>query len=161
MSTPETGGAKSALHLGDADSKAQENKASLDWLRAHGVTVETPEDRKQIQKASQQLQALKIGDAGTRTFSYVLIPAGLTDQIVERTGVVYSDERGHSDQLPAILAPSFAAGIVPQSVAIQMCSSVQLTAVCISVIVTFCTHLARYGGNSRFAKLQHVNGRWE
>eukprot|EP00041_Stephanoeca_diplocostata_P031757 m.997616 g.997616 ORF g.997616 m.997616 type:complete len:372 (+) comp24022_c1_seq24:70-1185(+) len=112
MAAAESDVSKESLLQDDSAEKQQKNKESLDWLRAHGVTVETPEDRQQIKAATRQLQSLKVGDAGTRTFQYVLIPAGLTDKIVECTGVVYSDERGHTDQLPALLAPSFAAGTV-------------------------------------------------
>lgn len=42
------------------------SEESLQWLRDHGVTVETPEDRVSIKKAAVSLQSLKASDPNTR-----------------------------------------------------------------------------------------------
>ena len=48
---------------------AEEQAASLDFLRSHGVEVETPEDRVHAAAAAQKLAGLKIGAPGTVSFT--------------------------------------------------------------------------------------------
>lgn len=84
----------------------------LAYLRERGVVVESPEDRREKQSLSSALRSLKVGDPGTRSFKYVKIPCNMDEPLTEETATVYSDPRGYGDQLPILLAPRFAAGVV-------------------------------------------------
>eukprot|EP00037_Helgoeca_nana_P001303 m.26175 g.26175 ORF g.26175 m.26175 type:complete len:348 (+) comp11679_c0_seq1:191-1234(+) len=88
------------------------SEESLQWLRDHGVTVETPEDRVSIKKAAVSLQSLKASDPNTRVFKYVKIPAAMDEPIELLTGVVPSDHTGVGDKLPALLSVAFGSGKV-------------------------------------------------
>eukprot|EP00040_Diaphanoeca_grandis_P007165 m.39949 g.39949 ORF g.39949 m.39949 type:complete len:329 (+) comp18344_c0_seq2:177-1163(+) len=96
-------------------ASTEETKSSEDnikWLRDHGVEVETPEDRIAKKVAAASARTLKVGDPGTRTFQYVLIPAGMTDPLQELTAIVHVDRKGKGDALPDILATAFSSGAV-------------------------------------------------
>lgn len=49
-----------------ADGGDDDKEGSLQWLRDHGVTVETPADRLAAKKAAADLVKLKAGDPNTR-----------------------------------------------------------------------------------------------
>lgn len=51
---------------GEGGTGGESSEESLQWLRDHGVTVETPEDRVAIKKAAANLQTLKPTDPNTR-----------------------------------------------------------------------------------------------
>ena len=51
-----------------ADGGDDDKEGSLQWLRDHGVTVETPADRIAAKKAAADLVRLKAGDPNTRCF---------------------------------------------------------------------------------------------
>jgi hypothetical protein len=48
------------------DGADGDKEGSLQWLRDHGVTVETPADRIAAKKAAADLVKLKQGDPNTR-----------------------------------------------------------------------------------------------
>ena len=51
--------------MGDG-ADADDKEGSLQWLRDHGVTVETPADRIAAKKAALDLAKLNVGDPNTR-----------------------------------------------------------------------------------------------
>ena len=92
----------------------EEQKESLDFLRAHGVEVSSPEQMKAEVQRRKEMQSLSLETAGTCSFSYVYIPADEHEPVEERSAVVYSDERGNGDQLPALLSNAFTTGLVDE-----------------------------------------------
>lgn len=93
-------------------SDPAEQAQSLQWLRDHGIEVETPEDRKRAAELAKAAAGLSASDPGTRTFRYVYIPADASVPVSERTAVVYDDARGRGDQLTVLLKPHFSSGSV-------------------------------------------------
>jgi len=92
----------------------EEQAESLDFLRSHGVLVETPEDRANTANAAKELSGLQLGAPDTTSFSYVKLPADDSEAPSEVVGVVYADHRGTGDKLPLMLAPSFGSGAVDE-----------------------------------------------
>ena len=43
---------------------------SLQWLRDHGIEVETPEDRDKARDLANSMSTLSASDPNTRTFTY-------------------------------------------------------------------------------------------
>jgi len=88
--------------MGDLDAKAEEDLTPderLAWLRARGVIVEQPTDRKKYSPP-----------ADGRTFSFVRVPVDEGLNCEERSG-----PQAGGDALPALLGPEFAGGDVPDS----------------------------------------------
>ena len=96
----------------DPPPTAEENAASLQWLRDRGVEVETQEDREKERGLLKSMQGLSADAPDTRTFTYVSLPVREGDAPALCTAVAYADERGSGDQLPRILKAHFAAGEV-------------------------------------------------
>ena len=87
------------------------------WLRAHGVEIETPEERRQKAEEAARLQKLQeqasdgdddSGNGITRRFKYVRIPADETEPFEQLEAIVAVDAAG--DILPDILQPRFKGG---------------------------------------------------
>ena len=96
----------------DKEQTPEEQEESLQWLRDHGIEVETPEDRKRASAIAASMSKLRATDVDTRTFTYVYIPSDSNAPLKELTGVVYSDVRGNGDQLLTMLKPCFSSGTV-------------------------------------------------
>ena len=86
------------------------------WLRAHGVEIETPEERRKKAEDAARLQKLQAqasdGDSGdssiTRRFKYVRVPADEGKPFEQLEAIVAADAAG--DILPDILQPRFKGG---------------------------------------------------
>lgn len=84
------------------------------WLRAHGVEIETPAERRQKAEDVANLQRLQqTGGEGetssiTRRVKYVRIPADETQPFEQLEAIIAADAAG--DLLPDILRPRFAGG---------------------------------------------------
>ena len=128
----------------DPDQTPEERLA---WLRDHGIEVETPEDRRTKAKLAKGLASLKVGDNGTRSFTYVYIPADSSAPLAEIQGVCFADSRG--DTLPLLLGPSFAAGKVDAE-ALARSAAGHLGNKAVSVAVTPDTIAASGGGVEKF-----------
>lgn len=88
---------------GDEELKTPEEKEA--WLRAHGVEIETPEDRRQ--KAANAAAALST-DGPTRRVKYVKIPADDSKPFEQLECILASDAAG--DCLPDVVESQFAGG---------------------------------------------------
>jgi hypothetical protein len=104
----------------------EEQAASLQWLRDHGIEVETPEDRENARDLAASMSTLRATDPDTRTFTYVHIPADSSIPLKEMTAVVYSDKRGAGDQLLSLLKSNFAAGTVDKDALRRVAESTHL-----------------------------------
>jgi len=96
----------------DTPQTPEEQAESLQWLRDHGIEVETPEDRDKARDLANSMSTLSASDPNTRTFTYVFIPSDVNVPMCEKTAVVYSDKRGKGDQLLMLLKPFFSNGTV-------------------------------------------------
>jgi hypothetical protein len=101
----------------EEDEELQTMAEKEAWLRAHGVEIESPEDRRQKAEDAAKLQHLQQNGGGsgedahsgsgiTRRFTYVRIPADDTQPFEQLEAIVAADTAG--DILPDILQPRFA-----------------------------------------------------
>jgi hypothetical protein len=99
-----------------SESTPEEMAASLEWLRARGVEVETPEDRRLAKsnaaRSAAERAALDPSSDDARSFTYVLIPSDPQLQMEQRTAVVHADARGDGDVLATLLKRDFTGGTV-------------------------------------------------
>jgi len=94
----------------NAEKKSESSEDSIAYLRAHGVEVETPEDRKNAAAKKATAASLREGDAGTVSFKYVCVPADESKPLTEHTATAHDGPRGLGDQLPPLLASAFSGG---------------------------------------------------
>merc|ERR1711959_196578 len=112
MSTEEALREYKAQREAEVERSPEEAAESLQWLREHGVEVESVEDREAAAELAMLEKMLTIDTPGTRAFAYVCIPADEALPLAIMSAVVYSDERGIGDQLKKHLGPVFTKGCV-------------------------------------------------
>jgi HSP20 family molecular chaperone IbpA len=94
-----------------ADEELQTMEEKEAWLRARGVEIESPAERKAAAEAAAARQAahpLEHVEGITRRVKYVLIPADESQPFEQLEAILAHD--AHGDILPDVLAPKFAGG---------------------------------------------------
>jgi hypothetical protein len=98
------------------DEFAAGSAESLAWLRARGVEVETPAERKAaaeaLKRGTAERAALDPSSPDARSFTYVRIPHDPHAPMTVETAVVQADARGDGDVLKKLLTSSFGSGSV-------------------------------------------------